>query len=727
MFDTLSIQPLGSILQKADLVSTSQIELALRDQIKSNNMKIGEILALRGWIKQETADFFAERWTNLLRQKHKQPLGHYLKEAALLTDNQIKIIISQQKQKGLGLRFGTLVVLNGWLKSTTIEFFLNYFYPERPSNLRQNYSLHSWSADKLTNPLEAMRERLLKNEHCDSTNLLRLYQQILLQGEISSNGSDEQVELLRLGLVLKNENKLKVANNIYQAVFNPCWVDQELTYLDRYSKIKLKLFKLDEKARLPYRLLTELHSWTGNQPFLVQKLVQILHESELFIPAGEEAKTIEELVQTSIIENWETKSAANHLKEIRDHLMHNEQCEFLHLARLYQKILLGLEVSSQNSPAETELIKLGLVVKEKDKLKVANRIYQKVFNPAWLEKELSIVMQPSSLRTNTNADATTIIDKRPVLPLEATRIDYDINNSGNRRAKSILVALILLGASVVGLKFFTQSQEASIFREGNELFVEGMHREAIAKYNDLLKINANYYQAWTNRGYAFAGLREYQKMLDSCTSATVVETQAVYAWNCQGEALYNLKQYEQAIAAFEQAIVIEPQNALFWINKAESFIALEENAQALRVIDQAISLLESNNQVKEEEKIRQLSVAFTHKGKALWQNEEYEQALEVYDQALTYVPDYFIAQRGRGMVLQRLKHSQQALANFNQILNNPKLADHQKAEIWYYLGLTLIDLSRYQEAIAAFDEALKLKQDYQAAAGAKNKIVTTTN
>jgi tetratricopeptide (TPR) repeat protein len=55
------------------------------------------------------------------------------------------------------------------------------------------------------------------------------------------------------------------------------------------------------------------------------------------------------------------------------------------------------------------------------------------------------------------------------------------------------------------------------------------------------------------------------------------------------------------------------------------------------------------------------------------------------------------------------------------MLNNQKLTSNQKAETWYYLGLTLDELSRTQEAIAAFDEALKLKPDYQAAA--KRKIV----
>jgi pSer/pThr/pTyr-binding forkhead associated (FHA) protein len=387
---------LGSILQQAELVSGSQIEIALRDQIQSNQMKIGEILALRGWIKQETADFFAERWPNLLRQKSKQPLGHYLKEAALLSENQIRAILSQQKQKQLQLRFGTLVILNGWLKPTTIEFFLNYFYPERPSTLRQNYSLHRWPADKSSNPLEVIREGLIRNKHCNPTRLLRLYQQILLGGEVVSDSSKEQAELIKLGLVVKHENKLQVASNLYQAVFNPCWVDGELRSLDRYSKIKLKLLKLDQKASLPYRLLTEILSWTGSQPFLVQKLVHIIHESELFVAAGEEAAWIEKLVQTRVIENWQNQAAGEHLKEICDRLLHNQQCGPLSLLKLYQEILRQKEVPANNSLEQAELVYLGLIMEQEGNLRVANPIYQAVFNLSWIEKELNKMIESHS-------------------------------------------------------------------------------------------------------------------------------------------------------------------------------------------------------------------------------------------------------------------------------------------------------------------------------------------
>ena len=129
---TVPIKPLGQVLQQADLVSAAQIEVALRDQ-SFYQLPIGEILALRGWVKQETADFFAQQWSTILRQPRTQPLGYYLQAAALLDEQQIDTILSEQKHGQTWIRFGALVVFKGWLKQTTIDFFLKHLFAKKKS------------------------------------------------------------------------------------------------------------------------------------------------------------------------------------------------------------------------------------------------------------------------------------------------------------------------------------------------------------------------------------------------------------------------------------------------------------------------------------------------------------------------------------------------------------------------------------------------------------------
>ena len=641
MPENFTVKPLGAVLQQADLVSAAQIEIALREQTQDENRRLGEILALHGWLKQETADFFAEQWPTLVSQKLKQPLGQYLKEAALLDEEQISAILDQQRQTGL--LFGTLTALKGWLKQTTINFFLEYLAAEQQSNLEQNYA--------------------------------------------------------------------------------PFWL------------------KLEEKASSPETVLKEVFSWTGDQPFLTQTLCQLLCDSESFIAEGKEAARVEQLVRTRLIDNWETQAAAEHFKAIRASLLTNQQCDPFRLLRRYRQILQQGEAGTNYTPEEVELLNSGLVVAQEDELRVSNRIYQSVFNQSWVERELAKVMQPSISET---AD---VAQNKPILAVDTGSIpkrqrhssanptgqisrslqrgpvhwDVPVNifrrrNLGDIILIGLVVLLAIAGALSVVFNIFLKRLEGKIFQQGNELFNKGIYSEAIAKYDELLKNDGNYYQAWTNRGYALAGLGKYDRMLESCFSATIVEPEATYAWNCQGEALYNLKQYEEALAAFDKAIALNPTDPVFWINRGESLLALKRTSEALAATNEAIALLEQIKQVDGSEKIkRECSIALSNKGRALWEKRRYEAALAAYDQALGYVPDYFPAQRGRGMALKSLGRSEEALAEFERILNRTELTNAQKAQTRFYQGLTLCQVGQSQEALAAFEEALKLKPDYEAA------------
>ena len=127
-FLSVSTKPLGKILQEADLVSSFQIKSALQDQMQHPDLRIGKILAQQGLIKPETADFFAQDWSKVLMQPDKNALGYYLKQAAILNSAQIEVILAVQRDTGV--RFGTVGVFQGFLKSTTLDFFLANLFPE---------------------------------------------------------------------------------------------------------------------------------------------------------------------------------------------------------------------------------------------------------------------------------------------------------------------------------------------------------------------------------------------------------------------------------------------------------------------------------------------------------------------------------------------------------------------------------------------------------------------
>ncbi|MEG4483545.1 LpqB family beta-propeller domain-containing protein [Microcoleus sp. D2_18a_B4] len=180
------------------------------------------------------------------------------------------------------------------------------------------------------------------------------------------------------------------------------------------------------KVDNPQEVLKEILDWTGGQPFLTQKLCKlILHHvkslalASIISDSTDESKTenfttnqllISEIVQSHIIDNWESSDEPVHIKTIRDRLLRSQH-HASRLLGLYQKILPpcdppqppliwgdkmpelpllkgGGGICADDTPEQTELRLSGLVVKRAGKLTVSNRIYAAIFSHDWLEKAL---------------------------------------------------------------------------------------------------------------------------------------------------------------------------------------------------------------------------------------------------------------------------------------------------------------------------------------------------
>jgi len=129
---------------------------------------------------------------------------------------------------------------------------------------------------------------------------------------------------------------------------------------------------------------------------LTQKLCHLLLEYGPFIGRNCEAQQVKKLLKHRIIKNWEESDEPLHLTTIRGRIFHS-RCDLTKLLTLYQQILRSPDptkpqaapgLAADYSPEQIELQLSGLVVKSQGKLRVANLIYQSVFNQFWVEKEL---------------------------------------------------------------------------------------------------------------------------------------------------------------------------------------------------------------------------------------------------------------------------------------------------------------------------------------------------
>ena len=187
--------------------------------------------------------------------------------------------------------------------------------------------------------------------------------------------------------------------------------DKNRTPFNIGTAIELHGFQLEEVQPLvkglkntvcnPEAILKEILAWTGGQPFLTQKVCQLClnaYEKAIDNSANQieilpkttvinEEYWIKQLVHEHIIHNWESQDEPQHLRTISDRILRNEKRAGRMLS-IYQLLLLGVQVKVDESREQIELLLSGLVVKQQGYLHVTNRIYQKVFNTKWVEKQL---------------------------------------------------------------------------------------------------------------------------------------------------------------------------------------------------------------------------------------------------------------------------------------------------------------------------------------------------
>lgn len=222
------------------------------------------------------------------------------------------------------------------------------------------------------------------------------------------------------------------------------------------GNVKPLLSGLENCVSHPEETLKEILKWTGGQPFLTQKLCQlvvthaqgktldkqdtIILTSSLNSPEAKpvEVKPIEVkpvevkpialntmrcfqdieprecdsdeltseafnpnvelIVKTNILERWESQDEPEHLRTIRNRLLHNN-ARSAQLLGLYQRILMGETVTVDGSRDQLELRLSGLVVESQGRLHIKNLIYQRIFDCDWVENQL-IQLRPYAWSLN---------------------------------------------------------------------------------------------------------------------------------------------------------------------------------------------------------------------------------------------------------------------------------------------------------------------------------------
>ncbi|MDJ0899258.1 MAG: GUN4 domain-containing protein [Xenococcus sp. MO_188.B8] len=250
--------------------------------------------------------------------------------------------------------------------------------------------------------------------------------------------------------------------------------NKQVTSFNIGTGIALQGFRLTEAEPLiaglqgkvvsPESVMSDILYWTGGQPFLTQRLCNLVVQEHNPKP------DIPELVQRQIIDHWETQDEQEHLRTIKNRILSNEQ-RAGYLLELYQKVLNPGQVPLNNSSEERELQLSGLVVKRGNVLEVYNPIYARVFDESWIDEELAKLRPYAEnyriwLRSG-KKDASRLLRGQALIDAEAWALGKNLGGedrdflgasraqereeeSAKKAQQRILIGSIVLGITLLG-------------------------------------------------------------------------------------------------------------------------------------------------------------------------------------------------------------------------------------------------------------------------------------
>lgn len=211
---------------------------------------------------------------------------------------------------------------------------------------------------------------------------------------------------------------------------------------------------------------------------------------------------------------------------------------------------------------------------------------------------------------------------------------------------------------------------------------------------------------WADLCRLQAAAEAYAEAQTACEQAIALEPEDADIWARHSGILVNLEAYPDAIASANRALTFDPENSLAIAYQCVAYTALGDNEQAL---DKCNDALRVNGSWGSENP----ALAWFYRGEILAQAGQHELALVAYERTLLLEPEdskTLARQCEANVALERsrsaLRTCEAALAgngDWGVLGGNlgPALA-------WTYQGQAYTQLSRYNEAIFAYDQAIAL-------------------
>ena len=255
------------------------------------------------------------------------------------------------------------------------------------------------------------------------------------------------------------------------------------------------------------------------------------------------------------------------------------------------------------------------------------------------------------------------------------------NNLGEaeRLCRSIIAALPqhLDARHLLGVLCFQQNRSAEaadllaeVFRSKPDAVVScnyglvlqdlGRHQQALAAYDQALRLKPDYVDALNNRASALIETKRFDEAVTAYDRLLALRPALFEASFNRGIALRELRRYGDALASYDRALALNPNHFMALHHRGICLDELRRHEEALASFDKALAIKPDDPEL------------LNNRGIALDWLRRHEAAVASYDQALAIKPDYLEALNNRASALIQLQRFDEALADYDKTLSfNP--------------------------------------------------------
>ncbi|MFB2920815.1 tetratricopeptide repeat protein [Aerosakkonema funiforme] len=198
----------------------------------------------------------------------------------------------------------------------------------------------------------------------------------------------------------------------------------------------------------------------------------------------------------------------------------------------------------------------------------------------------------------------------------------------NEWAKVLLVVAIVIAIAVRQL---TRKPHEKWYDRGNGKLRGRKYEEAIAAFDQAIRVKSDFPEAWYMRGYALLQLQRYEDAIAAYDKAVEIKPEYWEAWYDRGIALEILQRREDAIASYEKAVEIKPDFHLAWYKFGLALADFQRYEEAIAAYDKAIEIQPYDANI------------WTDRSAALGYLKRYDDAIASCDKAININPKHFLA------------------------------------------------------------------------------------